>query len=83
MLGLSCGTWSLPLLPAGFSLVVASEEHVGALGEAHGRALVPPAPGTWDLSSLTRDQTRISCIGRQILNPCATREVLLILLSAF
>ena len=48
--------------PSGFSLAVASEEYVGALGEAHARALVPPAPGTWDLSSPTRDQTRISCI---------------------
>ena len=83
VLGLSCGTWSPPLPPSGFSLAVASEEYVGALGEAHARALVPPAPGTWDLSSPTRDQTRISCIGKQILNPCTTREVLLILLSAF
>ena len=29
----------------------------------------------WDLSSPTRDQTYISCIGRQILNPWTTREV--------
>ena len=27
-------------------------------------------------SSWTRDQTRVPCIGRQILNHCATREVL-------
>ena len=29
----------------------------------------------WDLSSPTRDQTCISCIGRQILNHWTTREV--------
>ena len=28
-----------------------------------------------DLSSLTRDQTRVPCIGRRILNPWTTREV--------
>ena len=32
-------------------------------------------PGVWDLSSLTRDQTRVLCIGRWILNPWTTREV--------
>ena len=30
----------------------------------------------WDLSSLTRDRTRVPCIGRQILNHWTTREVL-------
>ena len=30
---------------------------------------------TWDLSSPTRDQTPVPCIGRWILNHCATREV--------
>ena len=38
-------------------------------------------------SSRTRDRTRVPCIGRQILNHCATREVphhvFLILLSVF
>ena len=29
----------------------------------------------WDLSSLTRDQTHVPCIGRQILNHWTTREV--------
>ena len=29
----------------------------------------------WDLSSLTRDQTRVPCLGRWILNPWITREV--------
>ena len=32
-------------------------------------------PGTWDLSSLTGDQTRSPCIGRQSLNHWTTREV--------
>ena len=31
--------------------------------------------GMWDLSSPTRDRTRISCIGRRILNHWTTREV--------
>ena len=29
---------------------------------------------TWDLSSLTRDQTHVSCIARQILSHCSSRE---------
>ena len=29
----------------------------------------------WDLSALTRDRTRVSCIGRRILNHWTTREV--------
>ena len=32
--------------------------------------------GVWDLSSSTRDQARIPCIGRQILNHWTTREVM-------
>ena len=31
----------------------------------------------WELSSLTRDQTRIHCTGRWSLNPWTTSEVLL------
>ena len=31
---------------------------------------------TWDLSSLTRDQSCVPCIGMQILNHWTTREVL-------
>ena len=30
---------------------------------------------TWDLSALTRDQTDIFCIARQIFNHWATRQV--------
>ena len=43
----------------------------------------PSCPRPWDLSSPVRDQTCSFCIGGRILNPCGTREVLLILLSAF
>ena len=28
----------------------------------------------WDLSSPTRDQTQVPCIGRRVLNPWTTRE---------
>ena len=31
--------------------------------------------GMWDVSFLTRDQTHVPCIGRQILNHWSTREV--------
>ena len=56
-----------------------SLRHVGSLVEAHGlsscgaRAKLPCS--MWDLSSLTRDQTRISCIGRWILYHWTTKEV--------
>ena len=33
------------------------------------------ARGMWDLSSPTRDPTRVPCIGRRILKHCTTREV--------
>ena len=33
------------------------------------------APGMWHLSSPIRDQTHLSCIGRQIVNYWPTREV--------
>ena len=32
-------------------------------------------PGVWSLSSLTKDQTHTSSIGRQILNHWSTREI--------
>ena len=37
--------------------------------------------GMWDLSSLTRDQTRTPCVGRQSLNHWTVREVLTIRFS--
>ena len=41
------------------------------------------AHGMWDLSPLTRDQTYIPCIGRQILKHWTTREVLCFLIFFF
>ena len=35
----------------------------------------PSSCGMWDLSSPTRDRTRVPCIGRRILNHWTTREV--------
>ena len=32
--------------------------------------------GTWDLNSLTRDQTHVPCIARRILSYWTTREIL-------
>ena len=55
--------------------------HVGSLVEVHelsscGMGLV--ARGMWDLSSPTRDQTHVPCIGRWILYHWTTREIPLI-----
>ena len=66
--GLSCRTWYLLLRHMGFSLVV-----VHGLSSCGVPAQLPC--NMWDLSSLTRDRTRIPCIGRQILNHWTTREV--------
>ena len=38
-------------------------------------ALSDLSSSMWDLSSRTRDQTHVPCIGRQILNHWTTREV--------
>ena len=51
-----------------FSLVEARE-----LGSCGVWAWLPH--GMWDLSSLTRDQTRVPCIVRRILYHWTTREV--------
>ena len=47
-------------------------EHTGSVVAT--RASFPC--GMWDLSSPTRDGTRVPCIGRRSLNHWATREVL-------
>ena len=39
--------------------------------------------GMWDLSSLTRDWTHATCVGRQSLNHWTTREVLVEILKRF
>ena len=66
--GLSFGTWDLSLQRMGFSLVVAH-----GLSSCGARAQLPC--GMWDLSSLTRDLTRVPCFGRWILKHWTTREV--------
>ena len=54
-------------------------QHSGCFFALHGlsscsmQASLPQ--GTWDLSSLTRDQTHVLCIGRHILNQWTTRKV--------
>ena len=46
-----------------------------AASGGHSTGLVAP----WHVgSSQTRARTRVPCVGRQILNHCATREALLI-----
>ena len=66
--GVSCGMRT-PLLPCtGFSLAEAC-----GLGSCGVQAWLPQ--GMWDLSSLTRDQTHVPCIERQVLNHWTTREV--------
>ena len=54
-------------------------EHAASVAAAHRFSscdLPAQLPrGMWDLHSLIRDQTHISCIGRRILNHWTTREV--------
>ena len=81
----SCSEWGLlfievhRLLIAVASLVVEHGlqvrglqqlQHAGSAVVAHGLSCT-----TACRSSCTRDRTRVSCTGRQILNHCATREV--------
>ena len=54
--------------------------HAGSFVEVHrlsscgSRAQLPH--GTWDLNSLTRDQSHVPCIARRILSHWTTREIL-------
>ena len=59
----------------GFILVVARRIFTATWGLSNCNMWVQLLCGMWDLSSLTRDQTHISCIGRRILNHWAIREV--------
>ena len=61
--GLSWGTWDLCCCSA------------WALEHMSSGLVAPRHVGIWDLSSLTRGQTCILCIARQILNLWTTREV--------
>ena len=73
---LSCGTRDLSSWRVGFSLVVA-----GRLCICVTWAYLPCS--MWDLNFSTRAQTRVPCIGRQILNHWTTKEVSQICLSIF
>ena len=88
MLGLSCGTrdlrWGVQasLSSCGMQAPghgLCSLRHTGSLVEVRelsscgARAQLPRS--TWDLSSLTRDRTRLPCILRWILYHWTTREV--------
>ena len=58
----SCGTWAQQLWLAGSRAQAQQLWHMGLVA-------------LWHVgSSRTRAQTRVSCIGRRILNHCATRE---------
>ena len=65
----ACGQCSAPRAcsGAGFSLVVAC-----GLSSCGAWASLPC--GMWDLSSLTRDRTRVPCVGRRILNHWTASE---------
>ena len=80
----SCGTWALQLQCVGYRVHGFSSCSTWALQlwptgpRAHRlrscSMWVQQSCSMWDLSSLTRDRTRVPCIGKQILN-WTTREV--------
>ena len=63
----SCSTWAQQLWLAGSRAQVRYLWHTGLVAPRHVGY------------SQTRDRTRVPCIGRRILNHCATREVPLVL----
>ena len=67
---LSCGTWNLHCIMQDLFVAV-PDSLVVVCGLCAGLA----APWHVDNSSLTRDQTHVPCIARQILNHWTTREV--------
>ena len=82
----TCGKWG-PLfitvrgpLTIAASLVAEHRLQMRRLSNCGSRA--QPLRGMRD-HSRTRDQTRVPCIGRQILNHCATREALGLILMPF
>ena len=64
MPGLNSGTWDLHGVMQNLFVVVLEFSSCGTLA------------GIWDLSSLTRDQARMPCIAKQVLNLSSTRDVL-------
>ena len=72
--GLGCGTWDLPRSMQDPSLLfMDSAIVVHGVSSCSTRALF--LWGSWDLSSLTKDQTPDPCLARQILDHWTTREV--------
>ena len=79
--GLICNTQDLSLWCAGFSgcspqaslSLRSSGSRTFGLGSYGARTWLPW--GMWNLRSLSRDQTHVPCIGRQILNYWTTREI--------
>ena len=65
MSGLSCRTWDPPCIMWDLLL-----RHMDSLFVVPGLSC-----SMWNLSSLTRDRTQLPCIGNQILNHWATREM--------
>ena len=67
----SCGTWAQQLWFTGSRAQAQQLWHMGLVAPQHVG------------SSRSRDRTRVPCIGRQIFNRCAIREVLLPLFLLF
>ena len=67
MLSLSCSMWDLCFIRQGKPLFRCGTERLVVEAQAQ----LPD--GVWDLSSLTRDQTHVPCIGGQILNHWITQ----------
>ena len=82
----SCGKWGPLFIAVRAPLIIAASlvaEHrlqTCRLSNCGSRGLVAPRHVG---SSQTRARTRVPCIGRQILNHCATREALEIVLIRF
>ena len=69
--GASGGHWGLG---SGLYWVFIAARRLPIVMPGQSRARVWLLWGMWDLSSLTRDQTYVPCIGRQILNYWTTKK---------
>ena len=67
--------WVFIVVRGGFSNCVTQASLVAARGLGCPAACGILPHGMWDLDSPPRDQTRVSCIGRRILDHWTTREV--------
>ena len=70
---LSCGMWALSLRCADSPAMTCRLSSWGM--QACRYELTKMLLGRWDLNSLTRDQTHVPALQKQILNPWTTREV--------